>query len=75
MRGVRTSQYSDEDALKAMEMEVAVRESAIRNGELIKLPLAGELASEETMRADLAAKHGVDPLDVEGMIGVKVARP
>jgi hypothetical protein len=27
------------------------------------------------MRAELRAKNGVDPLDVEGMIGVKVARP
>jgi predicted dehydrogenase len=75
VRGVKQSEYTDEDALKAMEMEVAVRESAIRNGELIHLPLEGELASEEKMRAELRAKNGVDPLDVEGMIGVKVARP
>jgi hypothetical protein len=75
VRGVRQSEYTDQDALKAMEMEVAVRESAIRNGELIHLPLQGELESEEKMRAELRAKHGVDPLDVEGMIGVKVARP
>ncbi len=75
VRGVRQSEYTDQDALKAMEMEVAVRESALRNGELIHLPLEGELESEEKMRAELRAKHGVDPLDVEGMIGVKVPRP
>ena len=69
------SEYTDQDALMAMEMEVGVRESALRNGELLKLPLEGDLESEEKVRAALREKHGVDPLDIEGMIGVKVPRP
>ena len=75
VRGVAKSEYSDRDALAAMEMEVGVRESALRNGELLKMPLEGDLESEEKVRAELRAKHGVDPLDIEGMIGVKVPRP
>jgi hypothetical protein len=75
VRGVAQSEYSDEDAYMAMMMEVATRESALRQGELLRLPLEGELQSEEKMRAELRAKHGVDPLDVEGMIGVAVPRP
>jgi hypothetical protein len=75
VRGVKQSEYTDRDALAAMEMEVATRESAIRHGELIHLPLEGDLESEEKVRGELRAKHGVDPLDIEGMIGVKVPRP
>jgi hypothetical protein len=75
VRGLAQSEYTDQDALMAMEMEVGVRESALRNGELLTLPLDGDLASEEKMRAALREKHGVDPLDIEGMIGVKVPRP
>jgi hypothetical protein len=75
VRGVAQSEYSDQDALAAMEMEVGARESALRNGELITLPLQGDLAAEEKVRGELRAKHGVDPLDIEGMIGVKVPRP
>lgn len=75
VRGVAPSEYTDEDAYMAMMMEVATRESALRQGELLHLPLQGELQSEEKIRAELRAKHGVDPLDVEGMIGVAVARP
>lgn len=75
VRGVKESEYTDRDALAAMEMEVAVRESALQNGAVIKLPLEGDLESEEKVRAELRAKHGVDPMDIEGMIGVKVPRP
>lgn len=75
VRGVKQSEYTDRDALMAMEMEVATRESALRQGAPVALPLSGDLESEELVRADLRAKHGVDPLDIEGMIGVKVPRP
>jgi predicted dehydrogenase len=75
VRGVAPSEYTDEDACMAMMMEVATRESARRDGERLCLPLEGELVSEEKMRAELRAKHGVDPLDVEGMIAVSVPRP
>ena len=57
--------------IRSAESYVSVQEGL----ESIDLPLEGELESEEKMRGDLRAKHGVDPLDIEGMIGVKVPRP
>ena len=75
VRGVAPSEYTDRDAVIAMEMEVGCRESALRSGQLIKLPLEGDLESEEVVRGQLRAKYGVDPMDVEGMIGVKAPRP
>ena len=76
VRGVAPSEYVDRDALAAMEMEVALLESALCDGVKVKPPLEGELPySEEKVRADLRAKHGVDSMDIEGMIGVKVPRP
>ncbi|HXF64095.1 MAG TPA: Gfo/Idh/MocA family oxidoreductase [Caldilineaceae bacterium] len=75
VRGVAPSEYTDEDAYMAMMMEVATRESALRDGQRLCLPLQGELASEEKVRAELRAKHGVDPLDIEAMIAVSVPRP
>jgi predicted dehydrogenase len=75
VRGEAQSEYTDEDAMMAMMMEAATRESALRNGERLSLPLTGELESEQQMRQALKQKHGVDPLDVEGMLAVAVPRP
>ncbi len=75
VRGVAASEYTDEDARMAMMMEVATRESALRQGAPVTLPLSGDLASEEQVRAELKAKHGVDPLDIEGMLDLSLPRP
>jgi hypothetical protein len=75
VRGEAQSEYTDEDATMAMMMEVATRESALRQGERLQLPLTGELESEQRVRQALKQKHGVDPLDVEGMLAVAVPRP
>ena len=75
VRGEAQSEYTDEDATMAMMMEVATRESALRQGERLRLPLTGELESEQQVRQTLKQKHGVDPLDVEGMLAVAVPRP
>ena len=75
VRGVRPSEYTDEDALMALMMEVATRESALNDGCLIDLPLTGDLASEEQIRAALKQKHGVDPMDIEGMLEFALPRP
>ena len=55
IRAVRESEYTDEDALMAMMMEVASRESALQEGRRLALPLEGDLESEATLRADLKA--------------------
>ncbi len=43
IRGEATSEYTDEDAIMAMMMDVASRESILREGARVKLPLAGRL--------------------------------
>ena len=75
VRGVRTSEYTDEDALMAMMMEVATRESAINDGQRLDLPLEGDLQSEALLREEQEREYGVDPLDVEGMMSIKYPQP
>ena len=74
-RGVRQSEYNDRDALMAMMMEVATRESASQEGRRLSLPLDGDLESEATLRAELTQLYGVDPLDIEGMLSISYPRP
>lgn len=75
VRGVRQSEYTDEDAKMAMMMEVATRESILQDGRRIALPLSGELESETIVRNELKEKHGVDPIDIEGMLEFALPRP
>ena len=75
IRGLRESEYTDEDALMAMMMEVATRESALQEGRRLSLPLEGELESEVRLRAEEKAKYGVDPMDIEGMLAISYPRP
>ena len=71
----KKSEYTDQDALMAMMMEVATRDSAIKNGERLSLPLKGESESDVLMRIKQRQEYGVDPLDVEGMLAIKFPRP
>ncbi len=75
VRGVRASEYTDEDALMAMMMEVATRESALNSGVRLELPLEGDLESEALLRAEQRREYGVDPLDVEGMMSIEYPLP
>ncbi|MCY3575157.1 MAG: Gfo/Idh/MocA family oxidoreductase [Chloroflexi bacterium] len=75
VRGIRESEYTDEDALMAMMMEVATRESTLQNGKRLQLPLTGELESEVALRASLREEYGVDPLDIEAMLAISYPRP
>ena len=77
IRGLRRSEYSDEDALMAMMMEVATRESALHEGRRLSLPLPldDELESEAQLRAEARERYGVDPLDIEGMLAISYPRP
>lgn len=74
VRGEAESEYSDEDALMAMMMEVACRESIIRNGEQMPLPLDGDLESERRVHSMLQQKNGVDPMDIERMLEQSIPR-
>ena len=75
VRGVKPSEYTDEDAMMAMMMEVGCRESELLDGAKLALPLTGELASETKVRDALKAKNGVDPMDIEGMLERAIPRP
>lgn len=75
IRGIRTSEYTAEDALMAMMMEVAARESAMQEGKRLSLPLNGELESEVHIRNEQKREYGVDPMDIEGMLAISYPRP
>ena len=74
IRGEATSEYTDEDSIMAMMMDVASRESILREGARVKLPLEGRLESEELTLAALRQKYGVDALDPEAMMDIAVPR-
>lgn len=74
VRGEAPSEYTDKDALTAMMMEVGARESALRNGVRLDLPLTGELEAEAHEREVLRARWGADPLDVEAMLAISYPR-
>ncbi|UCH24718.1 MAG: Gfo/Idh/MocA family oxidoreductase [Trueperaceae bacterium] len=75
VRGTKAPEYTDEDAMMAMMMEVAARESTMQEGKRLQLPLEGDLESEEVLRAKERANYGVDPLDIEGMLAISYPRP
>lgn len=69
------SEYTDQDALMAMMMESAARESELRGGEQIALPITDDLEADEVALASLQEKHGVDPLDIEAMLAISYPKP
>lgn len=75
VRGVAPSEYTDEAAVTAMMMEVGARESVLRDGARVTLPLAEDLESEQLVREQLRAKLGVDPLDIEAVMEISFPRP
>ena len=75
VRGIAASEYTDEDAVAAMMMEVGTRESVLRDGGRVALPLTGDLESEQLARDQLRAKLGVDPLDIEAVMEISFPRP
>lgn len=75
VRGQGASEYTDADAEMAMMMEIGARESALRDGARLPLPLTGDIESEEQGRAAIKAKYGADALDVEAMLAISYPRP
>jgi hypothetical protein len=75
IRGVAESEYTDEDAVAAMMMEVGARESVLRDGAKVALPLTEDLAAEQVVREQLRQKLGVDPLDIEAVMNISFPRP
>ena len=75
VRGLRTSEFDQEDALASLMMDVACRESARQDGRRVALPVSEDTETDAAMRAALRQQIGVDPMDVEGILGVSFARP
>ena len=76
LRGSDHCDFTTEDAVMSMEMEVGCRESALRDGQQLALPLADlDIEAETTVRSALRQKHGVDPHDAEAMLNLKIPRP
>ena len=68
-------EYTDQEALAAMQMDVGCRESLRRGGVDVSLPLSGDLESERESEAQFRATFGIDPMDVDGMLAFKHPRP
>jgi predicted dehydrogenase len=68
------SLYTAEDALMALMMEVGARESVLRDGARVPLPLDGDVEAERRTRTALRTQHGVDPFDVEAMLAISYTR-
>lgn len=75
VRGLAESEFDEQDALMSMMMSIGAQESALRDGERIQLPLTGGLESEQIIRKRIQDKYGIDPLDVEGMLGISYPKP
>ena len=75
VRGLRVSEFTDEDALMADMMEIGARESALQEGRRIKLPIEGDVEADALERERQQQQFGVDPLDVEAMLSVSFPRP
>ena len=74
VRGLRDSEFTDEDALMSEMMEIGARESARQGGRQIKLPIEGDLESDAVEREKQKQRFGCDPLDVEAMLAVSFPR-
>ncbi|MEE3258212.1 MAG: Gfo/Idh/MocA family oxidoreductase [Candidatus Latescibacterota bacterium] len=75
VRGLKKSEFDDEDALVSLAMQLACDLSAENEGQRVVLPLADEAAADAPLRQSLTAQYGIDPLDVEGMMAVNYAQP
>ena len=75
VRGLRESEFDEEDALMSMMMEVGANESAMQDGKRIHLTRDMDFEADSMAREDLKEQFGVDPLDVEGMLAVSYPKP
>jgi len=70
VRGLRPSEFDEQDAMMSLMTEVAAHESELNDGARITLPLDGEPAAERAAVANLRKQYGVDPMDVEAMLAI-----
>lgn len=75
VRGIRDGEFTDEDALAAMMMEMGAKESALQGGRRIHLPIEDDLEADERAHDEVREEFGVDPLDVDGMLEITYPKP
>ena len=75
VRGLKRPEFDDARALMSMMMEVAARESTLKDGAWVKLPLDSAAESDAMMKAKLEQELGTDPMDVEAMLAYKHDKP
>ncbi len=74
VRGIRESEFDAADAVMSTMMDAAASVSA-RTGARVALPLEGDFDSDGVVHERLRAEYGVDPFDVEAMLGVSFPTP
>ncbi len=67
-------EYTDREALAAMEMWIGADESALRDGAKLSLPLEGEIQADREVSEHLQRDLGAHPMDVEAMLGIAYPR-
>lgn len=75
VRGLRNSEFDEQDALMSLMMETGAKESALNEGKRTKLPLKGESEVDMMTREALTKQFKVDPFDVEGMLAISYPKP
>ncbi|MBI1929103.1 Gfo/Idh/MocA family oxidoreductase [Candidatus Poribacteria bacterium] len=75
VRGLRESEFDEEDAMMSLMMDVGAKESAMNEGKRMGLPLEGETEADAQTRTALKQEYGVDPMDVEAMLTISYPKP
>jgi len=68
VRGLGSPEFDDQDALDTMMIEAAARESALRDGQRVSLPLEETLESDAILDGQLREYFGFDPRDIEAVV-------
>lgn len=75
IRGLRQSEFNEQDALMSLMMEVAARESILNEGKRIALPLEGDIEADHLILENMRKNLGFDPLDIEAVLGYRAPKP
>lgn len=75
IRGLKQSEFDEHRAMMSMMMEVAARESVLRDGAHIQLPLEGFPESDKIELDAMKQRLGFDPMDIEAMMAYKADKP
>ena len=75
VRGLRESEFDEEDALMSLVMEIGAIESAMNEGKRVPLSRDADFETDAIIREDLKKEFGVDALDVEGMLAISHPKP